>query len=72
MSAQGCISWQGECAQADEQFNGFLQGPVAARLAQMLPQAQRVTIAGAGHLAPMERPAETAAALLDFLERCPS
>ena len=32
MSAQGCISWQGECAQADEQFNGFLQGPVAARL----------------------------------------
>jgi pimeloyl-ACP methyl ester carboxylesterase len=54
-----------------ERSTTFL-GPVAARLAQMLPQAQRVTIAGAGHLAPMERPAETAAALLDFLERCPS
>lgn len=31
-SAEGCVSWQGDCAQTDEQFNGFLQGPVAARL----------------------------------------
>nr|WP_019364585.1 hypothetical protein [Pseudomonas luteola] len=31
-SAVGCVSWQGDCAQADEQFNSFLQGSVAARL----------------------------------------
>ena len=31
-SAQGCVSWQGDCAPAGEQLNGFLQGPVAARL----------------------------------------
>ena len=31
-SAQGCISWQGDCAQAGDRFNSFLQGPVAARL----------------------------------------
>jgi hypothetical protein len=31
-SAQGCVSWQGEFAPADEQLNGFLQGPVATRL----------------------------------------
>jgi pimeloyl-ACP methyl ester carboxylesterase len=38
-----------------------------ARLARLLPQAQMVTIAGAGHLVPMERPTETAEAILDFL-----
>lgn len=31
-SADGCISWQGDCAQAGDALNGFLQGPVAARL----------------------------------------
>jgi len=31
-SAQGCVSWQGERAQDGDTFNGFLQGPVAARL----------------------------------------
>lgn len=31
-STEGCVSWQGDCAQADEQFNSFLQGPVAVRL----------------------------------------
>jgi len=31
-SDQGCVSWQGERAQDDDTFNGFLQGPVAARL----------------------------------------
>jgi len=30
-SDQGCISWQSERAQDDDTFNGFLQGPVAAR-----------------------------------------
>lgn len=31
-SAQGCVSWQGECAPAGEPLDGFLQGPVAGRL----------------------------------------
>lgn len=31
-SAQGCVSWQGESAQAGEALDGFLQGPVVARL----------------------------------------
>lgn len=31
-SADGCVSWQGNCAQAGDLFNGFLQGPVSARL----------------------------------------
>jgi len=39
-----------------------------ARLARLLPQAQFVTVAGAGHLAPLERPAETAEVLRPFLD----
>lgn len=31
-SKQGCVSWQGDCAQVGDSLNGFLQGPVAARL----------------------------------------
>ena len=31
-SAQGCVSWQGERAQAVDQLDEFLKGPVAARL----------------------------------------
>lgn len=31
-SAQGCVSWQGDCAQDGDEINGFLRGPVAARL----------------------------------------
>ena len=38
-----------------------------ARVARLLPAARVVTIPGAGHLLPMERPRETAAAVLDFL-----
>jgi len=42
--------------------------PVAlARVARLLPAARVVTIPGAGHLLPMERPQETATAILDFL-----
>jgi pimeloyl-ACP methyl ester carboxylesterase len=39
-----------------------------ARLGRLLPQARAVTIRGAGHLAPLERPHEVAAAILVFLE----
>ncbi|MDR2209476.1 MAG: hypothetical protein LBE22_10960 [Azoarcus sp.] len=31
-SSEGCVSWQGDCAREGDQLNGFLQGPVAARL----------------------------------------
>jgi pimeloyl-ACP methyl ester carboxylesterase len=33
----------------------------------LMPQSRLVTVAGAGHLPPLERPAETAAALCDWL-----
>jgi pimeloyl-ACP methyl ester carboxylesterase len=42
-----------------------------ARMARLLPRARFVTIPGAGHLVPMERPAETGAAILRFLEALP-
>ena len=31
-SAQGCVTWQGECTQVGDELTAFLQGPVAARL----------------------------------------
>ncbi len=34
-SAQGCVSWQGECAHEGDEFNALLQGRVAARLNDM-------------------------------------
>ena len=37
------------------------------RMRRLLPGARFATIAGAGHLAPMERPEEVAAAILAFL-----
>lgn len=40
---------------------------VQARLARQLPQARTATLAGAGHLLPMEEPVETAAAIKAFL-----
>jgi pimeloyl-ACP methyl ester carboxylesterase len=39
----------------------------AERLRHMLPGAQLVTLDGAGHLLPVERPAELAAAMRQFL-----
>jgi 3-oxoadipate enol-lactonase len=39
----------------------------AEALARTLPRARHETIAGAGHLAPLERPAEFRALLLAFL-----
>jgi pimeloyl-ACP methyl ester carboxylesterase len=39
-----------------------------ARLARQLPRATFVTISGAGHLVPMERPKETGAAICSFLK----
>jgi len=39
-----------------------------ARMERMLPHARYVVIPRAGHLVPMERPAEVAAAVLDFLD----
>jgi pimeloyl-ACP methyl ester carboxylesterase len=41
-----------------------------ARLARRLLQSQSVTIADAGHLVPMERPAETARLIREFLAGC--
>ena len=37
------------------------------KIAEGLPQAEYVEIAGAGHMAPLEKPAEVNAAILDFL-----
>jgi YbgC/YbaW family acyl-CoA thioester hydrolase len=39
----------------------------ARRMAAAIPGARLVVISGAGHLAPVERPSETTAAMLDFL-----
>jgi 3-oxoadipate enol-lactonase len=39
----------------------------ARRMAAAIPGARLVTIPGAGHLPPVERPSETTAAILDFL-----
>jgi pimeloyl-ACP methyl ester carboxylesterase len=39
-----------------------------ARLARQLPQGTFVTLSGAGHLVPMERPEETGAAICTFLK----
>lgn len=39
-----------------------------ARMERLLPQARFVVIPGAGHLVPMEHPAETGAVIRDFLE----
>jgi pimeloyl-ACP methyl ester carboxylesterase len=38
-----------------------------ARMEKLLPHARYVVIPGAGHLAPLERPAETGAAIQAFL-----
>ena len=40
--------------------------PVAARFLQALPHGELTTIAGAGHYAHLEKPAEFAAAVIDF------
>jgi len=39
-----------------------------ARMERLLPQARFVTIPEASHLVPLERPAETGAAIRDFLD----
>jgi len=49
-----------------EHSETFVPGALA-RVARLLPAARVVTIPGAGHLLPMERPQETATAILDFL-----
>jgi 3-oxoadipate enol-lactonase len=40
---------------------------VARRMAAAIPGARLVVVPGAGHIPPVERPAETTAALLEFL-----
>jgi len=42
------------------------------RMKHMLPQARFSVIPQAGHLVPMEQPAETAKAIRHFLEHCPA
>jgi 3-oxoadipate enol-lactonase len=42
---------------------------IADRLVQEIPDAERVTIAGAGHLPSLENPDETARLVREFLER---
>ncbi|NLF13171.1 MAG: alpha/beta hydrolase [Anaerolineaceae bacterium] len=49
-----------------EHSRTFVPGALA-RVARLLPEARIATLRGAGHLLPMERPSETAAAILDFL-----
>ena len=49
-----------------EHSKTFVPG-AEARVARLLPAARVVTIPGATHLLPMERPRETATAVLDFL-----
>lgn len=39
-STQGCVSWQGHCAQEGAAFDAFLQGSVAARLNDAEGQAE--------------------------------
>jgi pimeloyl-ACP methyl ester carboxylesterase len=43
-------------------------GAIMDALAARIPDPRRATIAGAGHMAPLTHPAETAAALLPFLD----
>jgi pimeloyl-ACP methyl ester carboxylesterase len=45
----------------------FYSLPAAERLRHALPGAQLVTLAGAGHLLPIERPVELAAIMRQFL-----
>lgn len=47
--------------------DGIFPPPVVAAWADRLPHAWRATIARAGHLAPMERPAELARLLTDWI-----
>lgn len=50
-----------------EQSNTF-RPECPARMKRLLPNAHYVVIPGAGHLAPLERPAETGAAIRAFLD----
>ena len=43
---------------------------VADTIARAAPSARHVSIPGAGHLSPLDAPAETAAAILPFLDEC--
>lgn len=49
-----------------EHSTTFVPGALA-RVARLLPEARIATLPDAGHLLPMERPSETATAILDFL-----
>jgi pimeloyl-ACP methyl ester carboxylesterase len=44
----------------------FYEASALESLSARLPRARRITLGDAGHLIPLERPAETAQALLDF------
>ncbi len=46
----------------------FIQ-PSAARFARLNPQAQMITIKGAGHLVPQEQPEQVGRAIVEFLKR---
>ncbi len=48
---------------------GPLPEEILAPRLELIPQLQRATIAGAGHFVHMERPLETAALILEYLER---
>jgi pimeloyl-ACP methyl ester carboxylesterase len=47
--------------------DGVCPPALQEELAAAIPQARHVTIAGAGHMAPLEEPAAVAAALADWL-----
>jgi hypothetical protein len=56
-STHGCASWQGECAEAGDDLNGFLSGPVAARLndaeggEELRSHLRGLSLTGMGHQA---------------------
>ena len=48
-----------------------LRDRVFIEMVKMLPRGQGITLAGAGHLAPLEKPAQTAELILEFLSSLP-
>ena len=54
-------------ASGETDMPDFIAG--AEQIAELVPQAEVVTVAGAGHLAPLEAPEEFRAILLGFLDR---
>ena len=50
------------------EYSQTFQPAAQARMARLLPLTRSVTVLDAGHLVPMERPAETGIAIRRYLE----